>query len=522
MIYRNVAVFQRAFSSGLKQLQRQSPAITQAYINLFAHPCFDPIRKQIPSAFEDMDPYTVSQKIGESLKAVTTLSKEQSALIHNKLIEDLSQYEYGIASIHSRKLKDIDQSVTSAALLAMLKNNPGRVSSSWELFVEYMGIYNELPDEVLLTVLNKVVYFDPADIKDGKKAHDLFDVVHAMLLLNKIQDSKLVAIDIINKLVSSCLNLKATFLLPYIFEYKPSIDLFIDRVDELTPYQLYLAGKEFPFEDIMAHKELLYKLIDTLGKNDKIHITEEEESASKNINEQVTVIKRQLNPDWDLVVSSVKSIDTLEPFGELLDQIAAVELHKSDLPLAKQILRIIGVFKNDTKSFMELYHMCVSAHPGKEEELFFEAFLSLTYQGYKSANETALQFAEAYIPETVSDLTKARILCVQILANAKFNVDESLNIYNANIQQLNKTREEHTNLAPTDIVTESLILAYLANRDLEFARVIFEGAAQGKLLSGATAVKNIKTTLAMYGEAVENGDVDALMEDKIESYLQNI
>lgn len=518
----NVAVFSKAFSTSLRHLQKQGPAITQAYINLFAHPCFDPIRKDIPTTFEDMDPYTVSNKVGESLKASNSLSKEQSALIHNKLIEDLSQYDYGIASIHSRKLKNIDQSVTSAALLAMLKNNPGRVSSSWELFVEHMGIYDELPDEILVTVLNKVVYFDPADIKDGKQALDLSDVVHAVLLLNKIQNSQVVASDIIDKLVSSCIELKATFLLPYIIEYKPQINLFIEKLDELTPYQLYLVGKRFPFEDILSHKQLLYQLVDTLGKNDKILISEEEEVTNQRIDEHLAFIKKQLNTNWNLSVNSMKSIDTYETFGELLDQIAAVELYKSDLKLAKQILRIIGVFKNDTKSFMDLYHICVSAHPDNEQELFFEAFLSLTYQGYKTANETALQFAEAYIPATTSDAFKAKILCVQILANAKFNVDESLRIYNDNIHLLSKTKDEESNLTSVDVVTESLIIAYLANRDLEFARVIFEGATRGKLLSGATAIKNIKTTLAMYGEAVENSDVDVLMDDKIKSYLQNI
>lgn len=519
---RNIVVIGRAFSTSLRQLQKRGPAIAEVYVNLFAHPCFDPIRKHIPTTFEDMDPYTVSRKIGESVKASTSLSKEQSALIHNKLIEDLSQYDYGIASIHSRKLRNIEQSITRAALLSMLKNNPGRVSSSWELFVEHMGIYDELPDEVLVTVLNKVVYFDPADIKDGKKSLNLSDVVHAVLLLNKIQTSKIVASDIINKLVSSCIELKATFLLPYIFEYKPSIDLFMEKLDELTPYQLYLVGDIFPFENICAYKQLLYKLVDTLGKNEKILISEEEEVTNKDIAECLALIKKQLPTSWDISVNSMKSIDTFETFGELLDEIAAVEVYKSDLELAKQILRIIGVFKNDTKSFMELYHICVSAHPGKEEELFFEAFLSLTYQGYKTANETALQFAEAYIPETTDEVLKAKILCVQILANAKFNADESLRIYNDNIHLLSKTKDEKSNLSPVDVVTESLIIAYLANRDLEFARVIFEGATRGKLLSGATATKNIKNTLAMYGDAVENGDVDVLMEDTVKSYLQNI
>ena len=523
MLSNKAIIPKRLFSSYLRILQRQNPAITQAYINLFAHSCFDPIRNQLPVKFEDMDPYTVSQKVGESLKSISSITKEESALIHNKLIEDLSQYEYGIASIHSRHLKDIKKSVSNEALIAMLKYNPGRVNSSWELFMEHVSIYEKnIPDEVLLTVLNKVVYFDPVDIKDGKKTLDLFDLIHSILIINKIQNVQNISNDIIEKLIFSCINLKATSLLPYLFKFSPQIDLFVRKLCDLTAYQLFLIWKYFPFEDIMSHRELVYRLINSFGKNENILITEEERDANIKICKQLNMVKEQFSLDHDLEINSTEVISTLEPFEELLEQIISVDLHKVDIKLAKNMLRCIGVFKSDTKSFLELYHICVSAFPGKEEELFFESFVSLTYQAYKTSNETALQFAEAYIPATAGDLTRTKILCVQILANAKFNIDESLNIYNANIQKLNKDKDEVTNLSQTDMVTESLILAYLSNRDLDFARVIFEGAANGKLLSGPTAIKRVKGWLSMYGEAVENGDVDTTMENQIQFYLQNI
>lgn len=523
MLFEKTFIPKRLFSSYLGILQRQNPAITQAYINLFAHPCFDPIRNHIPVTFENMDPYTVSQKVGESLKSISSVTREQSALIHNKLIEDLSQYEYGIASIHSRHLKDINKSVSNEALIAMLKYNPGRVNSSWELFIKHMDIYEKyIPDDVLLTVLHKVVYFDPVDVKDGKKTLDLFDLIHSILIINKIQNFQKISNEMIEKLVSSCIDLKATFLLPYLFKFSPQMDLFVKKLYDLTSYQLFLIWKHFSFEDIMSYKELMYRLVSTFGKNEKIVITDEEKAAYINIRKQLDIVKGQLIADHDLEINAIETFSTSDSFEKLLEQIVSVELHKTDIKLAKSILRSIGVFKNDTRSFLELYHICVSAFPGKEEELFFEAFLSLTYQGYKTSNETALQFAEAYIPETATDLTRTKILCVQILANAKFNIDESLNIYNDNIQKLNRGKDEVTNLSQADAVTESLILAYLSNRDLDFARVIFEGAANGELLSGPTAIKRIKGWLSMYGEAVENGDVDATMENQIKLYLQNI
>ena len=60
------------------------------------------------------------------------ITKEESALIHNKLIEGLSKYEYGMASIYSRYLRDINQPMTNEALIGMLNYNPRRLNSSWE------------------------------------------------------------------------------------------------------------------------------------------------------------------------------------------------------------------------------------------------------------------------------------------------------------------------------------------------------------------------------------------------------
>ena len=191
----------------------------------------------------------------------------------------------------------------------------------------------------------------------------------------------------------------------------------------------------------------MFQIINIFGKKESILITEEEEEANTKISKQIDVIKGQLTLGWDFQMDPLSTISTSEPFGASLEHIVSNELHKRDVKLAKCILRIIGVFKNDTKSFLELYHICVSAFPGEEEELFFEVSLSLVYQGYKASNEIVLQFAEAYILETATDLTRTKIFCAQILINAKFNINEALNIYNANIQKLKMDKDEITNLS---------------------------------------------------------------------------
>lgn len=77
-------------------------------------------------------------------------------------------------------------------------------------------------------------------------------------------------------------------------------------------------------------------------------------------------------------------------------------------------------------------------------------------------------------------------------------------------------------LAESDVLTESLILAFLSRDDADFARVIFDGALGEKLISGPTAAKKIKNLLAQYGEALETKTSKQVMQTKIEHYMESI
>lgn len=100
-----------------------------------------------------------------------------------------------------------------------------------------------------------------------------------------------------------------------------------------------------------------------------------------------------------------------------------------------------------------------------------------------------LQYAEAFIKEDFDSKLESKIQSVLIVANAKANIDLSLKIYNSNISAAKREKDKYTDLAESDVLTESLILAFLSRDDADFARVIFDGALGEKLISGPTAAK---------------------------------
>lgn len=134
----------------------------------------------------------------------------------------------------------------------------------------------------------------------------------------------------------------------------------------------------------------------------------------------------------------------------------------------------------------------------------FEAFLTLCCQGYKSSNEKMLQYAEAFIKEDFDSKLESKIQSVLIVANAKANIDLSLKIYNSNISTAKREKDKYTDLAESDVLTESLILAFLSRDDADFARVIFDGALGEKLISGPTAAKKNKKSLSPVWRSVRN------------------
>ena len=197
----------------LRALNKINPDLVQVYTKLLKHASFDPIRSQISEDLTNLDPYVVSQKIGEVVRD-SSLSNEQAASIHNRLIEELTRYNYGVAATQLPNLKRIGWNPTTKALHEMIVHNPGRVQSSWDLFVEFSNVLPEKPsDELLLAVLDSIVNVEDSEVETVKESSLSFrDLTQAIYLLDKISHKESINQKSIDKIVSACLDLKASIL----------------------------------------------------------------------------------------------------------------------------------------------------------------------------------------------------------------------------------------------------------------------------------------------------------------------
>ncbi|QLL33504.1 hypothetical protein HG536_0E04150 [Torulaspora globosa] len=492
---------------------------TRAVANFLQHECLNPIRNELPSHSKIESPYELSKWLNE-IMARSYLSDEEASAIHNRLIEELCQHEYGISQIHAKKLRELRQPLSGKSILEIVKNNPGRVSTSWELLLKHYESLALLPDELLNSALENTVL--SIETKDTEN-QDLPSMVQSIILLNNIRDKKLVGPSIVEKLVADILETDATCLLSTLLaEHDFPITVFEQRMDVLSDYQIYLLAKNCPFDLLSKNEELLLLAVNVMGKKTKVHLNERETQKAKEVQECFSRVKDDIPENWKVEKIATRPIESAAEFIRLFEQIKAERLDERNLKLAKKLLRIFGVFRGNTKISLELYHSYLIRYPDDSRELMFETFLALAYQSYETGNKELLGYAEAFIPDNAGQSMLANIYRVLILVKSRFDIEHSLQLYNENIESLSKENDSNTNIAPAGLVAEALILSYLSQNDLDFARVIFDGSVREKLVSGPTAIKRIKRYMALYGETVEEGKTQETMKREVQEMLRNI
>ena len=505
----------------LRALNKINPDLVQVYTKLLKHASFDPIRSQISEDLTNLDPYVVSQKIGEVVRD-SSLSNEQAASIHNRLIEELTRYNYGVAATQLPNLKRIGWNPTTKALHEMIVHNPGRVQSSWDLFVEFSNVLPEKPsDELLLAVLDSIVNVEDSEVETVKESSLSFrDLTQAIYLLDKILHKESINQKSIDKIVSVCLDLKASILLPFLVNFRPSASLFLDRLDTLTPYQIKEIYKGYPFELLKGEPRLLHRVVNVLGAYASISQVERAEEVQKQIEENIERIKKSVDPEWELTTFAGSSEDTRELFTGLVQQILDLHAYADDLKLCKLILRNVNLYGCDTQYFKQLYKQFDSVFPNSNE-LRFESFLLDAFQAYKTSKIDWIKHSSSDIPTKLSSTMQAGVVGAQVIAYSTLSVNESLDLFNENIEALSREKDPQTDLSPTEVAFKALTLAFLSQKDLDFARLIIDKATQRGLL-GVTGTKDIKRIFAGYGSALENKTVDEFVDSEIRAYFRTL
>ncbi|SMN18606.1 similar to Saccharomyces cerevisiae YJR003C Putative protein of unknown function [Maudiozyma saulgeensis] len=514
--------FRRYISVSRNLLQAISKDQSQSYTKLFKQPYFHKINEQLNKRIETLEPYELSNEINNVVKDLK-YTEQEASVVHNKIIEELTKYNFGIATIQSRILNELKQKLSTEALLQLIEHNPGRIKSSWELFVNNVKDFEEVPDELLAKVLSKVVNFDFADIKDGKKTMTVADVTNASYILTNIKDKTLIDQKLIDRITTAILESNATKCLPVILSYSPSLNVFSQKYEELSNLQTYYIFKSYPFEDLRASSSYVYNLTRATGRPDALKATEEEIETNKLIDEQITNINKSLNKKWTISTPELEPDQVEKNFFRILEDLQNGNRIDNDFGLAKLILRIFSLSRGNIEEFMNFYVKCGDKFEERKDEIAFEAYLAYSYKAFKTGDASFLQAAQNWLPKLPQDaILRTNILRVAILTDARFDIEKSLNIFNDNVQNLSKEKNEHEAGSQCDLVTESLILAYLYKQDIDFARMVLDKAMGEKLFSGKAAVRNIKKHLAGYGEAVENKTLQIFLDEDICEYLQNL
>lgn len=467
-----------------------------------------------------LEPYEIANRFKVMLEQNPRISFDERVNIHNKLIEEMTRYEFAVAAIHSKELQKISAQLSIPAFIEVLRNNPGRVKSSWEFFEENYKLVKK-SDQALVSVIEKLVYFDPVDIQDGKSKMTVQDLARTICLISLLEEKSNLPQHIWEKIILNAIQTNSSIVLPVIFEGIPNhyeITLPLDLA-EITDYQIISLLSKRNLDSLFKdNKELFVKYFSLLGVNDTIHLTEDEIQAYDALNKELERLKKCV--EIDLQTPELPKFKTQESFDEIVSYIISSELDKNELDWARMMLRYLGLHKGDTKMALKLYHEYLMAHPSHYGDLMYEMFLCFAYQSFVGSNDKLLQVAETLVPSDIDSKTRVNILRALILVNSKSDPHQSLQIFNNNIQNTSKEKNPITEISDSALLVEALILAFLRNKDRDFAHVIFEGAAREKIIDGPTSVKRIKNILTLYGESIEQDQCQKVMDEEIERVLK--
>ena len=515
--------FRRCFSVSRSILQTLPKDQAHIYAKLFSQPYFHQIKDKLASTkIDELEPYELSKKVADVVKDLG-FSNQEAGVVHNKLIEELTQHSFGVATIHSKILQELGEGISTDALIEIIKHNPGRITSSWDLFTHYTKNLKEVPDELISTVLTKIVNFDSADIKDGKKMMTVSDIAESCYLLDMLKDKNMVSKPLINKIAAAVIETEATYILPLILRFGPDIGIFSDKFDNLSPLQLYGIFSSYPFEELRTFPKFVYDIINATGKPDSLILSEQETEAKTTFESSLKSINASLGKSWTPALPSVDPQQVDKNFFRILEDLENGNIMQKDFKLVKMTLRIFSLTRCNIEEFMEFYVSHSSAFPDKQDEFAFEAYLAYSYMAFKTGDASFIQAAKNWLPKpSASDSIKLDVLRITLLVASRFDMDKALEIFNANIQHMNKVKPDDKIVSDADLLTETLILAYLYNKDIDFARTVLEKGMGEKIFSGKPAVKRIKKHFAGYGEAVENKELPEFIQKDASLFLQEL
>lgn len=447
-----------------------------------------------------LEPYQFVKALYDLVKE-DNAGKEASTNLFNRCIEKLTRYDFAVATIGLKKLENLDANLTSNSMIELIKWNPGRVNTSWELFIKYGVSLNENRDSILLETLKKQLYFDKAVLEEGEKRLNSSDVAKCIYLIDAIRDKSVINESITSHFVEVIIEGKFTCILPYLLE---SVDFNLASLgsvaQDMSPLQIYYIAKHFDFDSVHSISPLFDKVMATLGTINLIEPLPEEVTHFNDLKTDLKSLKALAGGvrEWhDSLI--MKAEDTSTLFYSYVSEIEHKCCRDKYYSLNRAILRYLGCYKSDLGSFNRLHTLCCSVYPKHMNELDFEKFLTFSMMGYQNNDRPMIKKAQKLYSRSYGKSVFIQMTQVCILVFSKFDIDLSLTIYNDGINLASDEIISSRNFTEKEALLLCLIQSYLNNGDLDFARLLFENAVQLKILKTEVAKKELKQMLrSMY------------------------
>ncbi|OWB56704.1 hypothetical protein B5S28_g2617 [[Candida] boidinii] len=454
--------------------------------------------------------YDISRNFIETIEKNENLANENRVELYNLIIENFAQYDYSVVNVLTKKIETLKGELSSVAISNIIKYNPGRVHSSWELFKNYESSVESVPelelkDKIYSEVLSKLVIGDKAEIQEGENKLDLSKITNCLYILSKISNKEEnIPSNVFEILLMKLVKDDMSLYIPIVNPSLESVKLVLSndlksesfKLSNIDKFYLWESIKSNPnIEQLASSPEILLDILRSISKlepfGNKILTTKAETLA-----EQV-----ELNlPVHDISNTSSELIELVTKLE--LDNDKAQPKVSSDF--RKQILKSVGLYsdKFSLDESLKFYSMYQTKEPNPSFELNdLQSITSMIilHDAVKRMDEKLLEVSEALVPQNPE--VPAANLASLILYHGWFgNIDKSLDIYNKSMDMFIKPMEG--NETNRGMLIQSLILTCLTGRDLQLAQFIKRKSQDHKLLDSEYDVK-INEMFKRYGDIID-------------------
>lgn len=366
-------------------------------------------------------------------------------------------------------LKDHQWSVDQ--LKSLIKANPGRVDSSWDLYTRH-GAPEE--DELIHHIIESLIEEE--------------DWAKVLYLYQKLNDKKTFSEGFFEKLIEK------PEILPFFQLEKEFLQSRIKDLDGLA----FLSVFQQIYKDVDF--EILAK---GLGINMKMKL----EQPSQFIQDYKRLTGETISYSIPDIVEHIESnkLDIHEQPESLLVRMKLIELYAME--------------KNDFEAALKKYHQ-YQTHTDFGMEIIQNTLIqAYCLKAFNESKPELIPIIEALMLENIP----IKIIQSLILTHSQFDADKSLEIYNKYIQQVS-TKPNESQRSSAGLLNESIMLAYLYNNDRDFATIIYDKVQNSGLLN-EHEMSCLKRLFKVYGDAyIEDDWVKAkpILHQHIYSTMRNL